>query len=313
MKVITLDSYTTFEHNKFKGFDKCRSKILVMEYEKNRNRAHPAFRRNIKVKTTSHIAEILANYYDQAGIPNHSDIQIQAAEKAKEIDKQCWNEHGKNGESAYQQCVINKIDQYKHQLMAQEPASLDTNSMARIMITSLQDLKDFKEHTEFIGPHDLSLLEQLIRFVEEIQHTANNIQSSSNQPNLVQLYYTRLFLPIKETILKRNGKIGRQQPSNYQHSMASPVYSSHQPFPPYHSMVSPSSAHTPVMQSQVSTDRTPTPVVSQTHSPRANTPTNSDQPVKQRTQTPTDTIRLLFSEVRSDCAVFYATPHTPHF
>lgn len=174
--------------------------------------------------------------------------------------------------------------------------------MIKEMTSSLNELREFRDQTDFIGENDLNLLQQLIKFVEKIP-TAN-ISYPHLQPDFVKhvrLYHDRLFVPIKKTIVRQgmtmHQKRMQQMQREYQYNHMSPCGSAVE--------------RSPVQRMpKIREHRNQSGV-------RAVSPNRKMIPQKSPENTQFITselfIKRLFGQVRADCSVFYSTPHPPHF
>jgi hypothetical protein len=226
------------------------------------------------------------------------------------MDRVCWGEN--LSESEYRKRMENEVTRFVQACHAHSvpaptsgtPEPTDASRMAQIMIGYLPHLSTFRQETDFIGPHDLNLLEQLITFITNLQHAP-----SLTQPNIagqIPVYYQRLFLPIKEQIEKQTtpsrAPAGAGVPmSNSMQTMVPPT----PPPPPQKPQRLPAPA--PV---QHPPPPPPTPPPPLPPSPQAAPPVQQQQTTQLEREAQ---LRKLFVSVRTDCAVFYSTPHPPHF
>jgi hypothetical protein len=280
------------------------------------------------------------------------------------MDKACWEENLTDNDYKYR--MQNQIEYFQSnietimkQRMYQPPPppampsnSEDALAMAARMIQALDDLRQFREQTDFVGRDDLALLQQLITFIETLPLAPGGIVAITQPKQLetVTLYYNRLFLPIQQTIMKHKGfhpgPGGSQPPAPLEEAVppplqmpATPAVIPRQPpvtFQPSsgtavgHPMHAVQAAYTPPPSqprqqapAAASSGRSVRgPRMSAAHAqPVAQVPgpaptpppTAAPQQTRSAQQTPEEFLRQLFTNVRTDCAVFYSTPHPPHF
>ncbi|OHT00347.1 hypothetical protein TRFO_08019 [Tritrichomonas foetus] len=356
--------------------------------------AIPQYRKEIRQETLKTVAKMLSDFYRSNQKPiTPQELKEKTFTQVKEMDYVAGSKA--TSENEYKQIMHNLLLQFQQKLSQhsqQQEEQMDPLMMATIMINSLPELRSFMEQTEFIGPHDLSLLRQLIQFIESIPVTQFGPQiAQSDQIQTVKLYYERLFFPIKQTIRKQtaanaanNGMNAQNSSSSTTSLMMSPQYS------PMPLSLPPTTASSiaGTMQNNsgslnqqtlsissnmhnIDQHRMPSPmqlqqqqshVPHQTRSPQqklSNSPasrsnsrnsqqqltasqsashnnvnemspqrktSNQTQPQSQipqsqlqqnlpqgRALSGEQLIKQLFVNIRTDCAVFYSTPHPPHF
>jgi hypothetical protein len=323
------------------------------------------FRKTIASYAMKAVIAAMSKYWEahpERG-PPPGDLKTLAMDVVKEMDKRCWDDN--MAENDYQLRMQAQIDYYmanietivRPQTTRVEPVvpaapihAEECAIMAARMIEAIDDLKQFREHTDFVGQDDFNLLQQLITFIENLPVGPNGLVAitQANQKDTVQLYYDRLFLPIQQTIVKQkashaavrvpppqeppmqvvapttpspsSGMASRQQHVGKFPSPASGVAQvpASQPFqmPSGPPRPAPTTQNGPPPTRLPKGPRTashPSQIQSQPLQPPVAPAPPPVQPSQQTKQTPEDFLRQLFTNVRTDCAVFYSTPHPPHF
>ena len=182
--------------------------------------------------------------------------------------------------------------------------------MIKEMTSSLNELREFRDQTDFIGENDLNLLQQLIKFVEKIPSA--NISYPHLQPDFVKhvrLYHDRLFVPIKKTIM-RHGINGAQthvmQQKRIMQMQMQRDYSLNR-LSPCNNM----SERLPSQRTMKTREHRNMNAIRATSPSRRQLPQKTTE--NPQILTPELFIKRLFGQVRADCSVFYSTPHPPHF
>jgi len=177
----------------------------------------------------------------------------------------------------------------------------DPAFMVRKMVDTLPELKSFKENNKFLNQNDVQLIQQLIAYVDKLASNPKDQVLNSNV-DTITLYYNKLFIPICNNIEKSQKQPQKNQVSPSSSSMAvSPEpHQIQKPVQPPPNYLHNSMPQTP-----------PHHISSQPSNPQLGTP--SPMPKTPEAYDSSKEIQKLFSQVRTECAVFYATPHPPHF
>jgi hypothetical protein len=176
-------------------------------------------------------------------------------------------------------------------------------------------------------------VQRLIAYVEMLQERFNSGQHRITEPKEIEtvtLFYSRLFLTVRDTMKDKMGWMGPSSP----HVDSNPTRPPPQPYAPRSPAtkvpIQPPPAPTPpsgIPMSGPPTPQAPPRVAKQTRAAAAQMahehpqvaasppvqPATPSAPPPKPIQSPEDFLKALFTNVRADCAVFYSTPHPPHF
>ena len=272
------------------------------------------FIKDFKKKCEEELITALKDYYNKnPNIPTPPNITEIAKTQIKKFHSNCWNDGNDKNDDQYGFCMKNNVQNFiKDFFVSNAPnQNIDSIEMSLQMSNSLEELKTFKETTQFIGRDDLNLLNQLISFIEKLPKNPQSFEGNINASQTISLYYTKLFLPIHNTISKT--------PKNPPRSTISPSMSnsSISPSPEIRNQVPPQPIqhHPPIQPPPTQLPHTPPPSIIPHQSPNLSQNIPNVHPKNNNNENfdPIKSIQNLFSQVRTECAVFYATPHPPHF
>lgn len=202
-------------------------------------------------------------------------------------------------EKDFQFELINKLEIYNRKPI---PSIDECRMQAVQMISSLPELKQFRDSGTLKSGRDIKLLDVLIRFIEEIRkdfgETGLPMLANDDLRNKMAIHYRELFLKCKGKVMPVETAAHSPGPVEHgnlprQASMHIPGLPPQQPHPGVRPVMAP--------QQQVLPPK------------RVPNPPPQPQPNKQAPQTADDCLKKLFAGVRTDCAVFFSTPHPPHF